>query len=361
MYFCYMSQSNIPFKDLVVIELATVLAGPAVGMFFSELGARVIKIESTKGGDVTRSWKLTSEDKQAKDSAYFHSTNYIKEHRFLNLEEEEALEELYALIKTADIVISNFKRSSSNRLKLDYTSLKAINPSIIYAELIAFEEGSKKIGYDAVMQAETGFLSMSGTKEGELVKMPVALIDLMAAHQLKEAILIGLLKKLKSGKGSYIEVSLIDAGIASLANQASNFLNAGHIAKPMGTLHPNIAPYGELFTLKNGNRIILSIGSDAQYERLIKALDIPFDAAFRTNVDRLENRDRLFKKLSSKIAKHTLAELQDLFEANNIPYGHLKNMKQVMEYAREKNLVLDSEHEGKKVSCVKTAIFKFKA
>ncbi len=354
-----MSFPNSIFKDLVVIELASVLAGPAVGMFFAELGARVIKIEPKNGGDVTREWKLESEDSSSKESAYFHSVNYGKEHLFMDLEDPTDVHKLYGLVQTADIVISNFKLLSAKRLKIDHASFFLIKNDIIYAELLAFDHDSKKIGYDAVMQAEAGFLSMSGTKEGELVKMPVALIDLMAAHQMKEAILIALLKKEKTGEGSYIEVSLIDAGIASLANQASNYLNAQHLPKPMGTLHPNIAPYGELFTLKDGNTILLSVGNDAQFERLIQSLDLKEKDDFKTNVDRLTNREKLYSLLKGKIAKHALKEIQQLFESNRIPYGHVKTMDQVMEYARSQNLILSSTSMGGDTERVRTAVFKF--
>ncbi len=354
-----MSFPKDTFKDLIVVELATVLAGPAVGMFFAELGARVIKVESKTGGDVTRSWKLTSENPEARESAYFHSVNYKKQHLFLDLTNLSELQDLYALVAEADIVISNFKTSSAERLAIDYASLKQYKEDIIYAELIAFDAESKKIGYDAVMQAEAGFLSMSGTVEGELVKMPVALIDLMAAHQLKEAILIAMLKKAQTGKGAHILVSLIESGIASLANQASNYLNAGHIAKPMGTLHPNIAPYGELFHLKDGNSIILSVGSDVQFTRLVFSLGIPDDPKFAKNQDRLKNRAQLFQILSSHIAKHSLEEIQVLFESNSVPYGHVKSIHQVMDYARAKGLILTNRSRDNVIERVRTAVFKF--
>jgi len=349
------------FKDLVVIELASVLAGPAVGMFFAELGARVIKIEALNGGDVTRKWKLATEDPKAKDSAYFNSINYNKEHLFLDLEMDSALHKLYGLIESADIVISNFKPSSALRLKVDYTSVANIKSDIIYTELIAFNKNSKKIGYDAVMQAEAGFLSMSGTTDGALVKMPVALIDLMAAHQMKEAILIALLKKFKSGKGSHISVSLLESGIASLANQASNFLNAQHLPKPMGTLHPNIAPYGELFKLKDGNTILLAIGNDAQFKRLIDALEIPENSDYKTNVQRLENRETLFELLSIKISTCTVNQIEELFESSSIPYGQVKNMEQVMDYAHKNDLILTSTGEKGEVQRVRSIVFKFLA
>jgi len=352
-----MTYPNDIFKDLVVIELATVLAGPAVGMFFAELGARVIKIESPNGGDVTRSWKLAIEEEASNASAYFHSINYKKEHLFLDLEEKEALEQVYALVQTADIVVSNFKSSSAQRLKVDYKHLKKFNSSIIYAELIAFDHTSKKVGYDAVMQAEAGFLSISGTKDGELVKMPVALIDLMAAHQLKEAILIALLRKFKEGVGAHIEVSLLDAGIASLANQASNFLNAGYVAQPMGMLHPNIAPYGELFLLSDGNKIVLAIGDDKQFGRLVKAMGLEQRSEFETNPLRLKNRAALYPYLADSISEKNLEEIEPLLESYAVPYGHVKSIKQVMDYARNNNLVLSDNDSSQRI---RTAVFKFK-
>ena len=177
-------------KDIKVVELASVLAGPAVGAFFSELGAKVIKIENkTTGGDLTRRWKLQQEPADRPIAAYYFCVNIGKEKRLLDLRTEKDRSEVYDLIREADIVVSNFKKSSVQKLGMGYEHLKAINPSIIYAQLSAFGPDSTRPAFDVVLQAETGFLYMTGEQGRGPVKMPVALIDLLAAHQLKEGIL----------------------------------------------------------------------------------------------------------------------------------------------------------------------------
>ena len=209
------------FEGLTVIELASVLAGPATGMFFSELGARVIKIENAlTGGDITRQWKLPSESLTSPVSAYYSSVNFNKEIQFMDLNSGAEKMKLYTLIQSADIVISNYKAGDAEKLGMDYPSLKKVNPQIIYAHLGGFPKGIKRVAFDVVLQAETGFMSMNGTSESGPIKMPVALIDVLAAHQLKEVLLLALLNREKTGSGAYVSTTLYESAIASLANQA---------------------------------------------------------------------------------------------------------------------------------------------
>ncbi|MEL6275011.1 MAG: CoA transferase [Bacteroidota bacterium] len=230
-------------EDLTVIELASVLAGPAVGQFFAELGAKVIKIENaTVGGDVTRQWKVRGESADKVDSAYYRCVNYGKEVRFLDLKETAAQQEVHHLVRDADLVISNFKEAQGRRLKVDVQTLGQLNPKLIYAQLHAFGAKDDRPAYDIVLQAEAGFLAMTGTKNGELCRMPVALIDLLAAHQLKEGILLALIQRYKTGQGALVTTSLYASALASLANQATNYLIADFIPQPQGTEHPNSAP-----------------------------------------------------------------------------------------------------------------------
>ncbi|MBA3706968.1 MAG: CoA transferase, partial [Bacteroidetes bacterium] len=172
---------NTFFKELKIIELANVLAGPAVGMFFSELGAEVIKIENkSTNGDVTRTWKLASENKDSTVSAYYASVNWNKKKLFIDLNKNEERQQVYGLIKNADIVISNFKPGDDVKLGMDYEKIKEINPSIVYAHLTGFGEADPRIAYDIVLQAETGFMYMNGISTEKPLKMPVALIDVLA-------------------------------------------------------------------------------------------------------------------------------------------------------------------------------------
>lgn len=318
-------------EGLLVVELASVLAGPAVGQFFSELGARVIKIENaTTAGDVTRSWKLPTEDKAKADSAYFRSVNYGKESLLLNLKTEADQAKVHTLLADADVVISNFPAATATKLRMDATTIREINDKIIYAQLDAFPSSmGKRPAYDIVLQAETGFLSMTGNSSEELCRMPVALIDILAAHQLKEGILIGLIKRGKTGKGYFIRTNLYAAAIASLANQATNYLIGGHVPSPMGCKHPNIAPYGDMFTTADGHRIVLAVGSDRQFAQLVKVLKLDLPPEFATNVGRVAHRDQMIKLLEGPISALLLSEVLLLCQSNNIPAGHVKNMAQV--------------------------------
>jgi len=184
------------FEGLKVVELASVLAGPAVGMFFAELGAEVMKIENKRtGGDVTRQWKSKTEPTEATVSAYYSSVNFNKTTLLLDLRESDELNQVYRLVKEADIVISNFKKGDDTKLGLDYNRLKQIKPNLIYAHLIGFASAPNRTAYDAVIQAETGFMSMNGSEESGPLKFPVAIMDLFAAHQMKEGILAALWKR----------------------------------------------------------------------------------------------------------------------------------------------------------------------
>lgn len=340
-------------QGLKVLELASVLAGPAVGTFLAELGAEVIKIENPKtGGDVTRSWKLTTEDPNSKSSAYFASVNYGKEHRFLDLKNEEQLAEVQKLAKESDIVIANFRKGQAERFGLDHESLKKNNPKLIYGNITGFGAEESRPAFDVVLQAETGYMFMNGQPENEPTKMPVALIDVLAAHQMKEAILLALLSREKSGEGALVEVSLFDAAVSALTNQASNWLMCEHIPQRIGSLHPNIAPYGEILKTKDEKQIVLAIGSNVQFQALCEVLslhELPTDSRFESNQLRVENRIHLQEKLQNKAGQSNCNELMRQFLEKNIPAGVIRNLKEVFETKAATELV-NTEGDTKRVS-----------
>ncbi|HRG00756.1 MAG TPA: CaiB/BaiF CoA-transferase family protein [Bacteroidia bacterium] len=347
-----------PFSDLKVIELAGVLAGPSAGLFFAELGATVIKIENPKtGGDVTRSWKLKSEDKTDKTSAYFWSVNAGKEILFLDLSIDKDLQSFYELIKTADVLITNYKLGDDLKLKVDYNTLKQLNPTLIYASINGFGNSSPRTAYDLILQAESGFMFMNGEKNAVPLKMPVALIDILAGHQLKEAILIALLDKHKNNKGSHITVSLFDTAVASLANQATNWLIAHHLPTAQGSLHPNIAPYGEIFTTKDNHQITFAIGSDKQFKHLceILNLDLFSHIEFENNQLRVANRSDLFSKLNDRIQTQNFDKLFSECIKNDVPIGKIRNLKEVFELPEAKAML----NSLSKTQSVQSISFKF--
>jgi crotonobetainyl-CoA:carnitine CoA-transferase CaiB-like acyl-CoA transferase len=328
------------FKDLKVIELASVLAGPTVGQFFAELGAKVVKVENPAGGDVTRHWKLAAEDKTSTVSAYFAAANWGKQSISLNLANRADVEALYSLVADADVVIASFKPGDAQKMGVDWLTLKELNPRLIYGQISGYGPASARVGYDAIIQAEAGFMHMNGTPETPPVKMPVALVDLLAAHQLKEALLLALLHREKTGEGSLVEVSLFDAAVASLANQATNWLNAGHIPQRMGSEHPNIVPYGKVFSAKGGLQLVLAVGSDKQWEKLCEILNLPPQAAWATNSGRVAHREIINKELEHRISQQDIDALMDALHKAHIPAGRINNIKEVFDQQAAQHLLL---------------------
>lgn len=334
------------FKGLKVVEFASVLAGPAVGMFFAELGAEVIKIENkTTGGDMTRRWKLPTENSDTPVSAYFCSVNWGKTHRLLDLGEPDDLQNALKLAGEADIVISNFRPTSARKLGLDAETLRRSHPRLIYAQLNAFADPEDETpAFDVVLQAEAGFLYMTGEAGCPPVKMPVALIDLLAAHQLKEAILIALLQRERLGKGALIQVSLLESALASLANQATNWLMAGHVPQRMGLQHPNIAPYGDSYRCADGKQILLAVGTERQFKQLCTCLnrkDLLENPDFQTNQARLSNRVKLNSALQAVFSKNDLNSWLHLLKTQHVPAAQIRDMPAVFELSAAQNMILE--------------------
>lgn len=333
------------FKDLIVIELANVLAGPSVGMFFAELGATVIKIENVNKGDVTRSWKLATEDEGTDISSYFTSVNWGKEAIAVNFKTNEGQRLVFELLKKAEVVITSFKPGDAQKFGMDYNTVAEVNDQIIYGEIIGFGGADHRPGYDAIIQAEAGFTYINGEAGGQPVKMPVALMDVLAAHQLKEGILIALLQKLKTGEGTKVTASLFQSGVSSLVNQATNWLVGGQVPQRQGSEHPNIVPYGTVFTCKEGKEIVLAIGNDAQFDSLCQILnleELPHDKRFKSNYNRVQNRNDLIQVLNEAITGFSREELQLALQEANVPYGSIHNMAEVFENSQAKNMLLKS-------------------
>jgi crotonobetainyl-CoA:carnitine CoA-transferase CaiB-like acyl-CoA transferase len=357
-------QSQI-FQGLKIVELASVLAGPAVGMFFAELGAEVIKVENkTTGGDTTRHWKMPSEDPASAESAYFYSVNWGKRHVFLDLTQTTDREQLMHWLNEADVVISNFKSGGAEKLGLHFAELKKSNPRLIYASISAYGEDDLRPGFDVAIQAETGWMHMNGEPGSPPVKMPVALMDLLAAHQLKEGILVALLQRERTGKGSEVTVSLFDAGVASLANQATNWLNLAHLPQRIGSRHPNIAPYGEIFLSQDGKMLIVSAGTEQQFRALCFLVDAPQiaeDERFATNALRLQHRDALASQLQAAFRCFPVEVILERCHAASVPVAPIRNLQEVFDLPATQDLILEEKTEAGGVSKrVRTAVFKLK-
>ena len=350
-------------SNLKVIELAGVLAGPSVGMFLAELGAQVIKVEHpTNGGDITRTWRLSSEAQSKSISAYYASVNYGKTIVRKDLSKASDQDWLHNEVANSDIVISNFKRDSAKRFNVTFNDLKAINSKLIFAHLSGYGENDARPAFDVVLQAEAGFISMTGTNAKNLAKLPVALIDQTAGHLMKEAILLALIRRSTINEAQKISVNLFDAALSMLSNQATNYLMESHIPKPIGTYHPNIAPYGDVFKTKDGDHVIIAIGSESQFSHLCEILDMTFlmkSHKFSSNPARVNHREELHHILTDRFVQLMSDDFLQACKTRSVPAGKVNTVKQVLDLPRSQELIRDATIEGVKTRCITSTPFLF--
>lgn len=334
------------FDDLLVLELASVLAGPSVGQFFAELGATVIKVENPRtNGDVTRRWTAPSAEATDDDrSAYFCCCNHGKQSIALDLSTEDGQDLLHELTREADVVLASYRPGTAEALGADYETLSAVNPDLIYGHVTGYGPERNRAGYDAVLQAESGFMHMNGSPEGPPTKLPVALMDVLAAHQLKEGLLVALLRRERGGDGAYVPVSLVQAAVSGLANQATNWLVAGYSPQRMGSAHPNIAPYGTPYETGDGPPLVLAVGTDRQFAALCDVIDRPTladDPRFATNAQRAKHREALTRVLEDRFAHFKTEALLDALHDRNVPAGVVRDVPAVFDQPMAQKMVLD--------------------
>ena len=339
-------------SDCLVIELANVLAGPSVGQFFAEQGATVLKIENPRTrGDVTRRWHVpgvSSHETPPDDrSAYFCACNVGKQSLAIDLSTDDGQTVLHRLVQRADMVLSSFRPGAAQALSADYETLAAVRPSLLYGHITGYGPDSSRAGYDAVIQAETGFMHMNGAADGPPTKLPVALMDVLAAHQLKEGLLLALLRRERTGDGAYVPVSLEQAAVSALANQATNWLVGGHVPQRMGSAHPNIMPYGSAYATADGTNVVLAVGTDRQFAALCDVLERPAwaeDPRFATNAARVDHRDALHKRLSERLAQMNVDVLLPALHDRSIPAGIVRDIPGVFEQPGAHAMALRSAH-----------------
>ena len=327
-----------PFAGLRVLELASVLAGPQVGQFFAELGAEVLKVESP-AGDVTRTWKTTAETHDSAAaatsvSAYFSASNWGKKSLVLDLTATTGQATLHHLTASADIVLASYKPGDAEKLRADYATLAQANPRLIYGHLTGYGPDNTRAGYDAVLQAEAGFMFLNAAGPGQPAqKMPEALVDLLAAHQLKEGLLTALFQRERMGRGTLVQVSLLDSALSSLANQAATYLVTGHDPQPLGSGHPSIVPYGTVYQAADGRQLVLAVGSDGQFRQLCAALgqsDWTIDIRFATNAARVAHRLELEALLTQRIAAVAGEALLAELERRGVPAGAVRSVGEAL-------------------------------
>jgi crotonobetainyl-CoA:carnitine CoA-transferase CaiB-like acyl-CoA transferase len=347
------SSPELPFHGLFVLELASVLAGPQVGQFFAELGAEVLKVEAPTG-DVTRSWRTPAEAPDTTVSAYFSCANWGKQSVVLDLTIVTGRAEVHRLTTRADIVLTSYKPGDAEKLGVDYATLAALNPRLLYGHLTGYGPNAPRAGYDAVLQAEVGFMHLNAAgPTTDPQKMPVALIDLLAAHQLKEGLLTALYRREKTGRGALVKVSLLNSALASLANQAATYLVTGHDPQPLGSGHPSIVPYGTVYQAADGIRLLLAVGADRQFQNLCTVLARPewaTDTRFVTNLARVAHRAELEQLLRARIAEVSGATLLQELERRAVPAGAVRTVGEALSEESAQPMLLPATaefpHEG---------------
>jgi crotonobetainyl-CoA:carnitine CoA-transferase CaiB-like acyl-CoA transferase len=295
-----------------VLDLSRVLAGPWATQLLADLGAEVIKIERPGEGDETRTWGPPYvEGRGAREAAYYMSANRGKSSVCVDMATPEGAALIVAMAKKSDVVVENFKAGSLKKYGLDYASLSAANPGLVYCSITGFgQDGpyAARPGYDFVVQAMGGLMSLTGAAEGEPMKAGVALTDVMTGLYAANGIQAALRHRDRTGQGQHVDMALLDVQVAVLANQALNFLASGRSPKRYGNAHPNIVPY-QSFTAADGD-VAVAVGNDGQFARLCKSLEVPALAAdprFATNADRVAHRADLVTLLQAAFAKQPAA------------------------------------------------------
>ena len=316
---------------LKVVDLSSVLAGPLTGSFLAECGATVLKVEGPNG-DVTRTWRVANEPRN-RTSAYHAAANIGKQWVTCNLKTPEGRKWLHEALFDADVLIQNMKWRDLAVMELLPHTLREQFPQLVHVRLIGSEFDPDRLAYDVVVQAESGFMSMNGHSDRPPARLPVALMDVLASHHMRAAVLGGLYRRAQTGTGNYAEISLLGAGLTALANQATNVLINGKVPQRQGSNHPNIAPYGDVLTCSDGE-VVLAVGSDAQFENLCLTLRRPAlsrDPRFETNTDRLENRTALMQILNEAAVSFDRSELLNELFNNNVPAGAIFSVKEALD------------------------------
>ena len=306
------------WSAITVLELANVLAGPSTGFYFAQLGARVIKVESPQG-DVTRSWKLPTENPNDDRPSYFSWVNAGKESIVLDYTNPSDLQLLHRIIAQCDLIISSFKPGDDEKFQLTPHQLHTLNPNAIVACISAYGKNDPRTGYDALLQAESGFMYLNGNNTADFHKMPVALIDVLAAHHLIQKCLLAFLDRSNLLTKISLEVSLWEVALQSLTNQASAWLNSGFNPQPMGSEHPNIVPYGSIFYDSTQKPLVIAIGSDHHFEILAELLNFNIPNSWKTNANRVVNRKEINQLLQSIFSSKPREEWLELLQSKKLP------------------------------------------
>ncbi len=339
--------NNGPLAGIRVLDLTRVVAGPYCSMFLGDLGAEVVKVEQPGAGDDTRGWGPPF---AGGESAYYLCINRNKQSLALDLKSTRAVEVLRELAKVADVIIENFRPGTMERLGLGEKELRELNPRLIYASLTGFgADGpmSDWPGYDLIVQAWGGLMSITGTPDGEPVKVGVAIIDLVAGLMLGKAITAALFAREKIGVGQRIDTSLLEAEVASLINVGSNYLVGGKVPTRWGNAHPNIVPYQNFKT--SDGYLVIGVASEVIWKRFCQAIghgDLTGDPRFANNSKRVENRSELIALLSQIFLQRNNETWFKLLTEAEVPCAPVQSIDQVFQAPQvlHRDMLMEVEH-----------------
>ncbi len=319
-----------PLAGLRVVELARILAGPWAGQTLADLGADVIKVESPEGDDTRRWGPPFIDDGGERTAAYFHACNRGKRSIVADLRTAEGAGLVRQLVATADVLIENFKVGGLAKYGLDYDSLKAINPRLVYCSITGFGQTGPykdRAGYDFLVQGMSGIMDLTGEPDGAPQKMGVAFTDIFTGLYSVIAIQAALAQRERTGAGQHIDMALLDTLVGVLANQGMNYLATGESPRRLGNAHPNIAPY-QTFRVADGH-FILAVGNDGQFARTCAVLgldELATDARFATNAARVSNRPALAAAIEAKTLAWTRDALLRALEEKGVPAGPINTV-----------------------------------
>ncbi|MEQ6889519.1 CaiB/BaiF CoA-transferase family protein [Halomonas sp. CS7] len=347
-----------PLEGITVLDLSRVLAGPWSGQQLADLGARVIKIEHPGRGDDTRGWGppwLDGDHGAERQAAYYLCANRGKQSLAVDIASEGGQALVRELAKGADILLENFKVGGLAKYGLDYPSLKALNPRLIGCSITGFgQDGpyARRAGYDFMIQAMGGLMSLTGEPDGMPMKTGVAITDVMTGLYASVGVLAALHERARTGRGRHIDVALLDVQVATLANQALNALTSGSSPKRHGNAHPNIVPY-QAFACADGH-LVLTVGNDAQFARLAHLLGHPDwaeDPAYATNAARVGNREVLVAMIQSRLLGRDRDDWLAELEVRGIPAGPINTLTEVFDdpQVRHRGLHHTLEQDGRRV------------
>jgi len=351
-------------EHLRVLDMSRVLAGPFLAQNLADFGADVIKIERPHHGDETRTFPpylKRADGTQTEDSAYYMSINRGKRSVTIDISKPLGQDLIKQLAAQSDVLIENYKVGDLKRYGLDYASIKAVKPDIVYCSITGFGQTGpyrNRPGYDYIFQAMSGLMSITGERDdlpgGGPAKVGLAICDVITGIYSSFAVMAALAHRDKSGEGQHIDMSLLDVAIATISHINMNYLVGGIVPKRMGTAHPSIVPY-QVFNAADG-QMVVAVGNDTQFSKLCQTLGVaalPADERFRTNVSRVKNRDELVPIIQAKFREKPVAHWIDTLTSIGVPCGPINNIKQVFDdpHIKSRGMRVEVDHpRGGRVS-----------